>query len=260
MATVEYLEKRLESKQKEIAKLNKKLDRINKAKATNWEVNPYYYREYDLKHTIRDIERAEKALQDLQKKLEEANEKANSRNVKAIIEFLDRWQDRVRELYLKRFEKYPEALEQYKEDMKEFKLDYFDLRELKKKDPEQYREYKARKDAIESHFQSRFGFLDPYLTREFNPKTNRYDLWELDKEKLDKDLKAEADRKYDNIIERTNEITGKITDAAGLEVGDKGELDGFVIGERGTAKVHTIGAGGYNIQCFHFRVLVHEVK
>lgn len=260
MATVEYLEKRLESKQKEIEKLNKKLDRINKAKATNWEVNPYCYREYDLKHTVRDIERAEKALQDLQKKLEEANEKANSRNVKAIIEFLDRWQDRVRELHLKRFEKYPEALEQYEEDMKEFKLDYFDLRELKKKDPEQYREYKARKDAIESRFQGRFGFLEPYLTRELNPKTNRYDLWKFDKESLDKDLKKEADRKYDNIIERTNEITGKITDAAGLEVGDKGELDGLVIGERGTARVHTIGAGGYNIQCFHFRVLVHKVK
>lgn len=260
MATVEYLEKRLESKQKEIEKLNKKLDRINKAKATDWEVNPYYYHECDLRRTTRDLERAEKALQDLQKKLEEANEKANSRNVKAIIEFLDKWQDRVRELYLKRFEKYPEALEQYKEDMKEFKLDYFDLRELKKKDPEQYREYKARKDAIESHFQDRFGFLEPYLIREFNPNSDRYDLWKLDEERLNKDLQKEADRKYDNIIERTNEITGTITDAAGLEVGEKGELDGFVIGERGTAKVHTIGAGGYNIQCFHFRVLVHEVK
>ena len=63
---------------------------------------------------------------------------------------------------------------------------------------------------------------------------------------------------YDDIIERTNRITGTITDATQLEVGAKGELNGYIIGERGTAKVSTIGAGGYNIQCFHFRTVIHE--
>lgn len=77
-------------------------------------------------------------------------------------------------------------------------------------------------------------------------------------EKLKKDLKDEADRKYDFIIERTNSIVGTITDASDLRVGDKGDLNGFIKGENGVAKVQTIGAGGYNIQCFHFRTLINR--
>lgn len=72
-------------------------------------------------------------------------------------------------------------------------------------------------------------------------------------------MTAEADRKYDFIIERTNAIAGKITDATALKVGSKGDLNGYIIGERGRAKVQTIGAGGYNIQCFHFRTLINAI-
>lgn len=74
-----------------------------------------------------------------------------------------------------------------------------------------------------------------------------------------KDLEQEKLRKYDDIIERTNDIVGKITDASELRVSPKGNLDGFISGEKGKAKVQTIGAGGYNIQCFHFRTLIKPV-
>ena len=80
----------------------------------------------------------------------------------------------------------------------------------------------------------------------------------LDVNKLRKDLDQEAAQKYDNIIERTNTIVGQITDASNLSVGASGDLNGYIIGTNGTAKVTTIGAGGYNIQCYHFRTLIHK--
>ena len=76
--------------------------------------------------------------------------------------------------------------------------------------------------------------------------------------KLEKDLTNEWNRKYDFIIERTNQIVGTITDASNLKVGAKGDLNGFIIGTKDTAKVQTIGAGGYNVQCFHFRTLINK--
>ena len=75
---------------------------------------------------------------------------------------------------------------------------------------------------------------------------------------IKKELDKEADRKYDFIIERVNEICGTIKDASSLRVGAKDDLNGIIVGERGNAQVQTIGAGGYNIQCFHFRTLVHK--
>ena len=77
--------------------------------------------------------------------------------------------------------------------------------------------------------------------------------------KLTKDVNDEANRKYDFIIERVNNICGTMTDASDLRIGYNGELNGTIIGTKGKASVKTIGAGGYNIQQFHFRTLVHKI-
>ena len=79
-------------------------------------------------------------------------------------------------------------------------------------------------------------------------------------QKLDQHLQIEAENKYDNIVNRAVEITGKILDATDLSIGSTGELNGIIVGENGKAKIETIGAGGYNIQCFHFRTLIHKIK
>lgn len=260
MAKIETLQKRIAGKEKEITKLQKKLERIRKAEASGWEDNPYYYSEYDLKWATRDLENAQKALEDYRAKLQAEMEKANSRNIPAILEFLEGWKARMTEFYMGRFAEYPEAREKYIEEMKEFSLDLFEERRLKKADHEAWWEYKKQKDWVQSCFESRFGFLDPYISRKYNPVTGENDIWTFDEERLAKELKDEANRKYDFIIERTNAIVGTITDASGLSVGSKGDLNGYIYGDKGTAKVQTIGAGGYNIQCFHFRTLINPVK
>ena len=254
MATIEYLEKRVEGKTKEIAKLEKKLERIRKAEATGWEVNPYYYDESDLRWTLKDLESAKEALAKYEAELTAANEKAQSRNVEAILKFLEMWQERMKTFFVESLPRYEKAYKAYCEA--EHK--YCELRNSRAwwempKEERKALEQKSREERIS--FRSEWAYLDPYLTKAW-----KGDAWEIgiDMEKLCKDLKKEADEKYDDIIERTNAVTGKITDASGLSVGAKGELNGYIIGENGTAKVSTIGAGGYNIQCFHFRTLIHR--
>jgi len=59
---------------------------------------------------------------------------------------------------------------------------------------------------------------------------------------------------------RVADITGTIESWSGLVLAPNGRgLDGIVTGKEGTCKVQTIGAGGYNIQRFHFRCLTHKV-
>lgn len=68
----------------------------------------------------------------------------------------------------------------------------------------------------------------------------------------------EADYWLLNLYNRVKEITGEVTDCSYLRWGGKC-LDGYVVGKNGKARVETIGAGGYNIQRYHLRVLVHKM-
>ena len=255
MASIEFIQKRITGKEKELDKLNKKLERINKAKATNWKVNPYYYHESDLKYTLQDIEEAQKALEGYKAQLVSETEKANSRDVKIIIDFLKAWKERNIRFYERSFESFLEAKKEYTQKEHEY-CEWFNHSRHTDPNREEIQDewYEYKKD-----FKETWGFIVAYTERKQNPETYKYELI-LDIERLKKDLEQEANRKYDFIIERTNKIVGQITDASNLKIGAKDDLNGYIIGTKGTAKVQTIGAGGYNIQCFHFRTLINEMK
>lgn len=257
MASVEFITKRIEGKEKELDKLNKKMERIRKAEATNWEVNPYYYSEYDIRVTTRDIEDAQKALDKYKAQLVTETEKNNSRNVEVILTFLEKWKARVRW--------------QYTADL----TDYYSEKEAVREaygTPEYEELRKAFYTKCHGVFEYR-AYKNPWNGKEERQKVKVEDgEWEYLKAytvertleeataRLEKDLVQEANRKYDFIVERTNKIVGTITDASNLVIGSKDDLNGYIIGDRGVAKVQTIGAGGYAVQCFHFRTLINPMK
>lgn len=273
MASIEFIQRRITGKEKELEKLTKKLERIRKAESFNWDDdhNPYYYSEYDLKHCLKDIEAAQKALADYKAQMVAETEKANSRNVKVIVDFLEMWKARVREYYGDGLKAYYTEKEAVRTAVKAVEIPRWG-------DPG-YLEANAKVQALQAEWyikchgkyetrqevtptgrkvshqvkvqDGEYEYLNPY---------NRERTLEEALAKLERDLVQEANRKYDFIIERTNHIVGTITNASNLELGEKDDLNGYIIGTKGKAKVQTIGAGGYNIQCFHFRTLINPMK
>ena len=236
-----------------IAKKTAQLDKITDSNERRWV-------EYDIRHLFEDIIRlqteinvAQTSLDDYRAQLTTEEEKSASRNVTAILQFLENWKAHVTEYYHERFVVFLEEREKRYAENKKY-CDFVNTGWFKMEDREAARAAvkEARTAEIKASraFEKKWNFIMRYVGY---GKT-------FDDELLAKDLQNEANAKYDDIIRRTNAICGKITDARGLWVGMKGDLDGIIIGERGTAKVQTIGAGGYNIQCYHFRTLIHEVK
>lgn len=91
-----------------------------------------------------------------------------------------------------------------------------------------------------------------------------YDFAYLPHEKIIKSNTKAVDTLILNLVTRTVEIAGTIKDAKHLILDRDNNgyaiINGLVIGEKGKAKVESIGAGGYNIQRYHIRVLIKEVK
>ncbi len=77
-------------------------------------------------------------------------------------------------------------------------------------------------------------------------------------EHLRKEIELDAEAKYHNIVSKIQKVCGEVTEAKYLHIAGNGELNGYLIGTEGNAEVKTIGAGGYNIQRFHFRTLVKK--
>ena len=263
MATVEFLKKIIKGAEQKLEKLNKKLVRILKAEESNYEKNnPYYYNDYDKRSTLREIEECKKNLQMYGKDLSIAIEKENSRNVQVIIDFLQTWKEKV--------------YETYKKDM----MDYYDLsfefHEESRKcgygpKSEKYEELRQRlnhnlKGVWEQReYMNSWGNKSTTKVKIADGKWEHLSMYVFGRNSaeafklLEKDLEKEAIRKYDFIIERTNKIVGEITDVSNLHIADNGELNGFIVGTRGKAKVTTIIANG-PIRIAHFRVLIKEIK
>ena len=254
-------EEKISKKQNTVTKKQGWIEK-RRANIDNLTAQERRWEEIEIENLMEDVDRLEGEIKEAKASLEKYQaqltaelEKAASRNVTVILEFLENWKRNVMEWYAGRFDRYLVALEEYYAKSREH-ADWFNhggwRQENAKEIDKAYRAY-------EKDFRRKWNDIERYCIPQYNPETRQY-VRAFDSNRLQKELDAEANAKYDDIIERTNAICGKITDARGLWIGNKGDLDGIIVGERGTAKVQTIGAGGYNIQCFHFRTLVHEFK
>lgn len=237
---------RIENAKKAIDKLEKKIDRINKAMETG--KNPYMYEESDLRRTNMELEDKKAKLKEYELKLEKKN---SIPNVPVIEEFLAEWRAKAREWYkieykrlleyhVERQKKLDEINRQYRE--KEIKS----LNEKKLKEQELGVDYRTHRQNLKDRFSS--------VTLKLSESSS---TWESS---LDTLLDREVENKRKTLIERVMQVTGTIEDASGLHIGDNGEINGYIKGSKGVAEVKTISAGGWNIQCFHYRVLVNKIK
>lgn len=93
-----------------------------------------------------------------------------------------------------------------------------------------------------------------------NYKYSSYQHMKLELEDFNKVNVRDAEMLILNFISRVEEKAGVIEDCSGLIVteGNNGYsvINGFVKGSKQNVQVESIGAGGYNIQKYHIRVLV----
>jgi hypothetical protein len=209
--------------------------------------------EFERKWIQEDIRTSNNKLKDLEIQLEnlyKQKEKVKAKNevekIPVIEEFLEQWKIK--------------AIEWYKTDYKHLK-EIIRIRREKQKQLEKWRQennigYYYNNPIVKTK-EKELGLDQKIMQDALTARLLQEKDWET---YLEKEIEKEKNNKRVLFVTRVKNITGIVKDASNLCIGDNGEINGIVIGELGKAKVETISAGGYNIQCWHFRVLVHKLK
>lgn len=189
--------------------------------------------------------------------------------VEVIWDFLTEWESKCIEWYKNNAERYVELSESFIDDSKQYELGY-EERNVKP-DSDDYlvqAKYDRIKRAYLNAYQQNYFSEITTLTKDITDIRYKYEnnqrvgiiSYKVDENKLNKVISQEKERKYKDLVKRVEAVVGTITNAENLHIGNQnGELNGYVEGTNGKCSVETISAGGYNIQCFHYRVLIHKI-
>jgi len=180
-----------------------------------------------------------KSIPVIEKFLNQWRIKAESYYVKLKVDYLNLYNAK----YTINEEDFIKYLEQPKKQVNKISCTYS---ELNKWDIERLVSYKKNQ------------IIDNFLMKLSGNEVDllKYHVFLNYEEKIKILLDREVSIKRNTLIIRIEEKVGIIQDVKGLNVGVNGELNGYIIGSLGNAKVNTIYAGGKNIQCLHYRVLV----
>jgi DNA repair exonuclease SbcCD ATPase subunit len=185
-----------------------------------------------IKHCEKEVRKINKEIAKLEKEIAKLEKLDVDFDIDVVGQFLAKWRADV-ETFIREAvsTKYPEA-----------------VAKLEASERYQSAKWNERQDML-SYINNQFGSLFMYVWG-----WRGADM----EEKMAQILAQDVEMKKATLLGRIAEITGKVTEAE-LFVADDGNINGFVTGEKGKAKVQTILAGGYNIQCLHYRLLVNKL-
>lgn len=238
----EYTAKRIEGAKATLTKLTAKRERVKVALSSG--KNPYYYDESDIGRTEREIAAAVEALKGWEAKGAKEDAEDGEAKVPAVEQFLEEWKQKAINYYTKQLADYRRYIAGVRAKQEEIQQSGKRGAEL----TEAYKAAEVDRESRQRHVKCNFTSLAVELLSYGSG-------WE---KRLETIVENEKRSKRIQLIARVEKEAGKITDASGLYVGDNGEINGLIVGEKAPVRVTTITAGGYNIQCFHFRVLVKK--
>lgn len=237
----------------------------------DWNKGPNFSEAYS---AYRDLGEARNTLANYKIQLEKQDNFENEEKVEVLWNFLCTWEQNAYNWYLENAKKYFELKCNYSTAKKDWKNEYLERNpkpsEEDTKALSNWRWYynRAERNFSDAYFKEinglttditnikgHYGDYDEHYNREYI-----YDTYTVDTEKLAKVLKDDKAKKYVDLVNRVTAVVGNITDASELYIGKKnGEINGIVVGDKARARVETISAWG-PVQCFHYRVLVHEIR
>lgn len=262
-ATIERHNKSLDKKLKNVAKLGVTLENLKEKREEfrgtdqSWELYEVERKLEDIKGATKKKAEAEQILKNWEAKLTTEINKENFINNEiplVIVEFLENWFDKAVLWHLKRYDAYQEFSKELDNQVKEAKKQ-IGVKEGMMTSRAQDKILKEMGLDYKTVAEKKANFAGHTVIEmcRFRNQKDREDY-------LEKVLEAEKKRKLLDLVYRIKDVVGEITDARGLEINRRLNLDGIVIGNAGKAKVQTVEAGGWNIQCFHYRTLVNPIK
>lgn len=264
------VEKRRETLRKHREQLAKKIEKG----AADWEI---HIKRDDIAGAEKKLEEAQQTLKNWQEKLGErisrdAFIEANAPQV--VKEFLEEWKASAIEYYRQRRIDFLKLRKALRDEERAVRLEAFHTfpeyaraREIWGAEPDDgvllnLHPRKQAEDLLESRGLD-YMSIRRKLAAHTDAVTDRLVSIADEAEReawLEKTMEEEKNAKLVELITRINKVVGTITDASLLKIGGKGDINGIVTGTEGKARIETIGVAGYNIVCFHYRTLVHELK